>query len=473
MHPEAFERLIDQPEGDTLEFKREMPSSSDLAKLVTAFYNTRGGVIVFGVEDGTGRPVGVTNPQRIEEGVINILRARCSLDAMPSIEIIAYQGMEFVAVTCTQGAHKPYLVNGEMRPYVRVGSSNREALDEEVRRLYIEGSEGGFEALACRGAKLADLSERLIAGYVRRREETSGQPLGLSAEEMLHNLGCLIRDDGQWIPTQAGVLLFAEDPQRLIGQAEVACVRFKGTDVISYIDRRDLHGPLYQLVDDAEQFIYRHMKVGRRIEGFAGVEYREYPQAAVRETIVNAVVHRDYSRRGQSIRIFMFDDRIEVYSPGTLPPGVSIEKMRRLEPQSVQRNPIIVGVLRDLGSRYIERLGTGIRRMAQAMTEHGLPRPHFEEVGSEFRVTLIGPGERFMQEIKTRPAWAEGLNERQVEAVLYVGKHGQISRGEYADLLRVSPRTAARDLNGLINREILVLRGAGRGAHYLLRSGSQ
>lgn len=91
MTPEEFERLINQPEGDTLEFKREMSSSSDLAKLVTAFYNTRGGVIVFGVEDGTGRPVGVTSPQGIEEGVNSILRARCSRDVMPGIEIVAYQ----------------------------------------------------------------------------------------------------------------------------------------------------------------------------------------------------------------------------------------------------------------------------------------------------------------------------------------------------------------------------------------------
>jgi predicted HTH transcriptional regulator len=100
-------------------------------------------------------------------------------------------------------------------------------------------------------------------------------------------------------------MLFAEEPQRFIGQTELACVRFKGADVISYVDRRDLGGPLYQLVDDAEQFIYRHMKVGRRIEGFVGVEYREYPREAVREVIVNAVVHRDYSRRGQRIRVFI------------------------------------------------------------------------------------------------------------------------------------------------------------------------
>lgn len=149
-------------------------------------------------------------------------------------------------------------MTGEIRPYVRVGSSNRAARDEEIRRLYIEGSQGGFEAPPCRQATVGDLSEALIAAYVRRREETGGQVLGLAGEEVLRNLGCLVEQEGDWIPTNAGIMLFAEDPQRFIAQAEVACVRFKGTDVVTYIDRRDLQGPLYQLVDDAEQFIYRH-----------------------------------------------------------------------------------------------------------------------------------------------------------------------------------------------------------------------
>ena len=468
MTPEAFERLVHQSEGETLEFKREMPSSSDLAKLVTALYNTRGGTIVFGVEDETRQLVGVANPQGIEEGIVNILRARCSLDVMPIIEVFSHQGKEFVVVTCPQGARKPYLISGETRPYVRVGASNREAQDEELRRLYIEGSEGGFEALPCRDATMADLSERLIAAYIRQRETTSGQRLGLSGEETLRSLGCLVQRGETSLPTHAGVALFAEEPQRLIGQTEMACVRFKGVDVVSYIDRRDLRGPLYQLVDDAEQFIYRHMKIGRRIEGFAGIEYREYPPEAVREAIVNAVVHRDYSRRGQRIRVFMFDDRIEVYSPGTLPPGVSLEKMRRLEPQSVLRNPIIVGVFRDLGSRYIERLGTGVRRMALSMESHGLPKPHFEEVGSEFRVTLVGPGERFMTSAEPLPPWARGLNERQMEAVLYVGEHGQMTNREYQDLHGVSRETAKRDLRELVETKLLRPEGRGRGLHYVL-----
>jgi ATP-dependent DNA helicase RecG len=96
---EAFEQLISRREGETLEFKQEMPSSSDLAKLVTAFYNTRGGVIVFGVEDETRRLIGVSSPQGVEEGIINILRGRCSLDVMSTIEFFSYRGKDFVAVT--------------------------------------------------------------------------------------------------------------------------------------------------------------------------------------------------------------------------------------------------------------------------------------------------------------------------------------------------------------------------------------
>ena len=130
--------------------------------------------------------------------------------------------------------------------------------------------------------------------------------------------------------------------------------------------------------------------------------------------------------------------------------------------------PSSVSVFRDFGSRYIERLGTDIRRMALAMEGHGLFRPRFEEVGSEFRVTLIGPGKRFMEEVTARPAWAEGLNERQVEAVLYVGEHGRITNREYRDLTGVSRRWATKELQEMVDLGILAVRGTGRAIHYVL-----
>jgi ATP-dependent DNA helicase RecG len=286
---EEFEQLIAQREGETLEFKQDMPSSSDLAKLVTAFYNTRGGTILFGVQDEMRRLVGVANPQAIEEGIVNILRARCSLDVMPVIEFVSYQELEFVSVQCLQGTRKPYLVSGETRPYVRVGSSNREARDEDVRRLYIEGSEGGFEALPCLGASLTDLSEQLIAAYIDQREATGGHRLGLSWEEMLRNLGCLVEHGGKCLPTHAGIMLFADEPQHFLNQTEVACVRFKGVDLVSYVDRRDLSGPLYQLVDDAEQFIYRHMLY---LRSNARITNRDYQILA---NVSYDTAHRDLS----------------------------------------------------------------------------------------------------------------------------------------------------------------------------------
>ncbi|HHE73096.1 MAG TPA: hypothetical protein ENL34_12530 [Chloroflexi bacterium] len=172
-------------------------------------------------------------------------------------------------------------------------------------------------------------------------------------------------------------------------------------------------------MDDAEQFIYRHMKIGRRIEGFVGVEYREYPQEAVREVLVNAVVHRDYSRRGQRIRVFMFDDRIEVYSPGTLPPGVSLEKMRRLEPQSVLRNPIVSTSSTQASWGCSETWGAG---------------------------TLSG--------------WAQASG-------AWPWRWKGTAR-ECQDLCGVSRATAKRDLRELVDRELLVPMGHGRGLHYML-----
>jgi len=184
----------------------------------------------------------------------------------------------------------------------------------------------------------------------------------------------------------------------------------------------------------------------------------------MREALINAVIHRDYGIVGGRIRIFLFDDRIEFYSPGDLLPGVTVEKMQRLESQSKLRNPVIVEVFRDLGG-FIEKMGTGIQRMARAMEEHGLPRPRFEELGGEFRVTLIGPGDRFMEKGAV-PEWMHGLNERQVKAMEIVAGQGRITNREYQALFGVARGTALLDLNSLVAKGLLEARGAGRGKYY-------
>jgi ATP-dependent DNA helicase RecG len=284
----------------------------------------------------------------------------------------------------------------------------------------------------------------------------------------------VVEDEGWLLPTNAGALLFCEDPYRFLRQNEITCAQFKGTDMLRTIDRKDLRGALPDLVMAAEQFLYRHIRIGHEVIGFEGIDYWEYPREAMREALINAVIHRDYGIVGGRIRIFLFDDRIEFYSPGDLLPGVTVEKMQRLESQSKLRNPVIVEVFRDLGG-FIEKLalseanvmGTGIQRMARAMEEHGLLRPRFEELGGEFRVTLIGPGDRFMEKGAV-PEWVRGLNERQVTAMEHVAKQGRITNKEYQALFGVARGTALIDLNDLVTKGLLVARGAGRGKHYVL-----
>ncbi|PKO21959.1 MAG: hypothetical protein CVU38_11795, partial [Chloroflexi bacterium HGW-Chloroflexi-1] len=321
----------------------------------------------------------------------------------------------------------------------------------------------------------SDLSPRLIARYRDLRNRHTAGALDLSDEDLLRNLGCVAEEEGRLMPTNAGVLLFCEDPYRFLRQNEITCAQFKGTDVLRTIDRRDLRGSLPELVVEVEQFLYRHIRIGHEVIGFEGVDYWEYPREALREALINAVIHRDYSIAGGRIRIFMFDDRIEFYSPGDLLPGVTVEKMQRLESQSKLRNPVIVEVFRDLGG-FIEKpalseanvMGTGVQRMARAMEQHGLPPPRFEELGGEFRVMLVGPGERFMQ-AETLPQWLRGLNERQLKGLERLKSAGRVTNHEYQQLNSVSRYTAQRDLADLVSRQLIEQIGIkGPGVYYVL-----
>jgi ATP-dependent DNA helicase RecG len=133
------------------------------------------------------------------------------------------------------------------------------------------------------------------------------------------------------------------------------------------------------------------MRWAIRSNDFSGIDYWEYPSEALREALLNAIIHRDYSITGGRIRVFMFDDRVEFYSPGDLLPGVTVERMQRLESQSKLRNPVIVEAFRDLGG-FIEKMGTGIQRMARAMEEHGLPIPPVRGVGRRVSGDTGGAG---------------------------------------------------------------------------------
>lgn len=244
-------------------------------------------------------------------------------------------------------------------------------------------------------------------------------------------------------------------------QSEVRCARFKGEEASSdFIDMKVLRSPIYEQVDKAEQFVMEHINRSARIKPgqVERQEKWEYPLNAVREAITNAVVHRDYfSTSNTQVRIF--DDRLEVWNPGTLPEGITIEDLKGKH-ESKPQNPLLAHLFFLI--KYIEQWGTGTNRIVKLCEEYELPEPEFEDTGSSFIVTL--------RKSRVSEEWVEALdlNERQREAVDYVREEGKITNREYRDLTEVSRKTAKKDLADLVEKEVLRKKGKGRGTHYIL-----
>lgn len=245
-----------------------------------------------------------------------------------------------------------------------------------VQHLEITGliRHGPFDAAPCAGASLKDLDAERMATFVRRARAARGFPLpeSVPAEELLAHLNLL--DAGR--PTNAAVLLFARQPQRHLISSEVKCAHFHGTEVAKPIPSYQVYkGTVFELVDQAVNFVMSNISlaVGTRGRSSEAPVAYEIPPEVVREAIVNAVAHRNYTSTG-SVQVMLFADRLEVWNPGALPPSLTPELLRQPH-GSVPANPLLAEPM--YLARYIERMGTGTRDMIALCHDAGLPEPRF------------------------------------------------------------------------------------------------
>ena len=212
-----------------------------------------------------------------------------------------------------------------------------------------------------------------------------------------------------------------------------------------------------EIIDKAADFLRLNIREGAEIIRFTRIDIPEYPYEALREALVNAVAHRDYSREGETIRIFFYADRVEVHSPGLLPPGVTVEDLAAMRAPSRPRNPALTQYLREIPG-YMERIGSGARLMIQEMRQLGLADPEFVEQ-HEFVVT-------FRNGQSPSSADAAPFNARQLLAVRIVQEKGSISTQEYIDASGVPERTALRELRDMVDRGVFTVRGRARHTRY-------
>ncbi len=463
---EQVETLLAGGRSAVLDWLPGRAPVGDIANILAAMANAQGGTLLLGIAPRSDKPVGVDDA---DNGVNRVLEAALTIQPpliIPLPQIVQVKGNPMVVVLVPRGM--PYVYALEGRYLTREGAQNVPLTPFALRRLMLERGDMTFEAEPARGATKDDLDWAQVEAYVG---SLSGMG-GLTAEQVLLKRGCLLQQGDALIPTHAGILLFGKDPQSFLRGADITAARFAGREMSDVFTRQDITGTLPQQIRRAETFLVDNLRKGVQLgEKMAREERLEYPLKAVRELVVNAVAHRDYSIQGDGIRLYLFSDRLEITSPGGLPGPVTVDNIRE---ERFSRNSAIVQVLSDMG--FIERLGYGVDRVIKLMQEFSLPAPKFAETAGGFRVTLYN-----------QPAAAERADEPKLFGGVFRGQHIN-RRQEYAldflinrrnaritnkDLQElcpgVHPETLRRDLADLVSRGILIKMGEKRGAYYVLK----
>lgn len=378
--------IINMGESSYVEFKEEQIKPNDLAGEIVSFANTEGGTIIIGVaDDGIVKGVSIED---IEEKIMNICRNNCIPSIIPIYQEIYLDCAKIVVLTIPKGPNKPYYTV-DKKYYIRVGTTKRIASREELMRLFQASGAVHFDISPVEGTTKRDLNTDLIRDYFMKYnmfdiyEETEE-----TVNRILVNADILKESVGVKECTVGGLLIFGKRIDDKLPQNGISFAHFKGNDITEdLIDKKQIVGNLPDIVEQALVVIKNNIKTPSTIVGAIRNEKEIYPTVVLREALVNAVVHRNYSIVGSKIRVLMFEDRIEFHSPGKLPNTVTIDKMKI--GVSYSRNPFLVKYMENL--RYIDQLGRGIPMIIKNMKNIGAREPELKEIGEEFVLIIYRP----------------------------------------------------------------------------------
>ncbi len=376
-----LKNLIANGESSNLEFKAEQVKPEDLAKEIVSFLNFQGGKILLGVEDD-GAISGVSRPD-VEEWVINICRNNVVPQIIPGYQKLLVEDKTVVVLDIPAGIAKPYHTQkGDY--YIRAGSTARKASREELSRLFQDSGLVHYETTPIPGTTSLDLNWQLVFDYflnIHSAQIDFNDEDEATRNRLMQNLDILAPNG---MATVVGMLVFGLHPERHLPQSEVLFAHFKGAEISDeLLDRKNLTGPLPQIIGDAHRTLSLNLPSASTIEGMKRVEQIIFPDKVLRELIINALLHRRWGLMG-NVRIFLFEDRLQISSPGRLPNGVTVEKM--IDSTHAPRNPLLMKFLQDY--HFVEKLGRGIPMVVREMKKLGGREPDFRESGEEFVVTL-------------------------------------------------------------------------------------
>jgi ATP-dependent DNA helicase RecG len=400
-----FAEVLQNGENSGVEFKRDDIRPEKLAEEMAALLNFEGGYILLGVEND-GAVVGLARePAKAEEWVMEVARTHLRPATIPYWETLEWGPDTTVGIVRlpADAPDKPYKAKrgSAWVTQIRVETTTRDASDEEEMRLYQQSGRLQYDRKPVPGASLSDFDRRRLINYFRdvRQQACPDEADHEGWTRLLINTELMVEDRGHAMPSAGGLLLFGTRPQRYLPQSGITAVAYPSVAKdYGARERASIRGPAASLfnqagevvetgvIEQALEFVRRNVNVTAWIDdGGIRQERWDYPLEAVRETVVNAIAHRDYTITVSDIELSIYSDRLEVISPGRLPNTVTVEKMRA--GYRASRNEFIKEVLRDY--RYIEATGLGVpRKIVQGMRVHNGTEPDLIEEEDRFIVRL-------------------------------------------------------------------------------------
>jgi ATP-dependent DNA helicase RecG len=455
----SLSEIIQQGESKTLELKEKLPTNDGIAKTIIAFSNTSGGKLIIGVNDQ--REViglGEADIFYVQDKISSIIFDRCYPNILPEIYTANMDGKLILIIEVFRGNLLPYYLKQEGKnngTYIRIGATNRKAGFDNLLELERQKRNISFDEEICYEQDYQALDIASIAV----RFEAIGKKLD---SEKLKNLKLIKEEQGKFHPTHALMVLLGQ-----YEHAMIKCARFKGKTMDIFLDKKEYGGDLFSQLEAAEGFIKNHINLRGEIKGLQRTDTYEIPTDALREALVNAIIHRDYSNRGRDIKVGVYDDLVNIVSPGGFPSTLTAEDI--LEGRSEIRNKVIARVFKELN--YIEQWGSGIKRIQSSCIAQGLKEPSIREKGDFVDVELYRPVVESAGEVPDTAGYRrmppDTLTPQEGNIINYVDRHGSITASEVEKILSVKERRAREVLKEMTEKGLLEKRGSARSTFYV------
>lgn len=441
-------------ESSILELKEEMPQNDQIIKTVIGFCNQHGGKLVLGVKDD-GSILGIPD-ENASSAIESLSKAIYEASTPPILPLVYTQTIgdkTLLVVEVSAGTNKPYYRKSaglDQGTYIRLGTNTLRANADLIEELKWQSRGKAFDTLPIYQTTENDLDEKKIKHFIELRKERKKEKI---TPELLLSYYLITQEHVQTYATAAGILLFGKKPQYFLTESFIICSHFKGIEGREAIASIDCTGTLFEQFHTAFNFIVSRLSRSFTIKGPRRKETLEIPEEAIREALLNAIIHRNYYIKS-SIKIAIYENRIEFFSPGSLPGPLNMQNLRM--GISYIRNIAICKIFREAG--YIEKLGSGFLTLFRSYEQRNLKTPSIIE------------GENFVKCILPREA-IEKIAVGEEEAILNLFHSAtKITVSDVVINLKISRTTAGRRLNTLANFGKIQKQGKGRGASYTLTS---